>query len=78
VRDPLTWSAGDAATRMMGAAAGDELGRRIGWWAEGECLLVSSTFAESNAGAVYAFEAGGTGDRSAANAGRWIGAAGYT
>jgi Putative metal-binding motif len=77
-RDPLTWSAGDAATRLLGAAAGDEFGRRIGWWAAGECLLVSSTFAETNAGAVYAFEAGAAGDLSAADAGKWIGADSYT
>jgi hypothetical protein len=77
-QEALTWEASSAATSLLGEAPGDELGRRLGFWEEGGCLLVASTFAQAAAGRVYAFPAGETGPRSASDQGWFEGPSPYS
>lgn len=55
--EAVTWSAGDATTRIDGVAGGGELGRRMGFWEEGACLFVNAPYVDGARGAVYAVPA---------------------
>ncbi|MCK6506443.1 putative metal-binding motif-containing protein [Myxococcota bacterium] len=76
-QEALTWDAASATTVLVGEAPGDELGRRLGMWREGACLLVASTFAQGSAGRVYAMPAGAPGTREAASLGWFDGPDSY-
>mgnify|MGYP000909051916 CR=1 FL=1 len=77
-QEAMTWTSSEATTMLLGEAAGDELGRRMGWWEEGSCLLVASTFAAENAGRVYALPAGSPGTHEAASLGWFEGPSSYS
>jgi hypothetical protein len=54
-RDPVEWHADATSPRVVGDAAGGELGRRIAVWQDGRCLFASAPYADGARGAVYGF-----------------------
>lgn len=67
--DPIAWAAATALTRIDGSAAGGEMGRRLHYWAAGECIIANAPYAESGTGSVYGIAAGEQGVRSVGSAG---------
>jgi hypothetical protein len=51
--DVATWTTDEAAFRLDGASAGDELGETLEFWEEGRCLLAAAPMADGMRGAVY-------------------------
>ncbi len=62
--DEVMWSASEASTHFTGTIAAGELGRQIGFWEEGACLLMSAPYAQDASGMVYATTGGNPGSHT--------------